>query len=158
MLKIRRLCKEIKIARKVYFIAKNKTNNNQNPNQSKPNQIKKKKTQPATDNCKFITLYKHFCRNFTEQNSQTKLESWVSVSTVCKHLLTGMETAEYNSMFKEILTELQAVFPYRLSFMISTLGDNGKKHEKSFLCAVVLRKTNTAKMTFRHSFPNSPTD
>lgn len=80
------------------------------------------------------------------------------MSTVCKHLLTGMETAEYNSMFKEILTELQAVFPYRLSFMISTLGDNGKKHEKSFLCAVVLRKTNTAKMTFRHSFPHSPTD
>lgn len=107
MLKIGRLCKDIKIARKAYFIAKKKTNNNQN--QTKPNQIKK--TQPATENCKFMTLYKHFCRNFTEQNSQTKLESWVSVSTVCKHLFTGMETAEYNSMFKEILTELQAVFP-----------------------------------------------
>lgn len=111
MLKIRRLCKERCIARKVYFIAKNKTTTNktQNPKQTKPKQNQTKKTQPATDNCKFMTLYKHFCRNFTEQNSHTKLESWVSVRTVCKHLLTGMETAEYNSMFKEILTELQAI-------------------------------------------------
>lgn len=115
MLKIRRLCKERCIARKVYFIAKKQNHHQQNPkpkaNQTKPNQTKKttKTTQPATDNCKFMTLYKHFCRNFTEQNSHTKLKSWVSVRTVCKHLLTGMETVEYNSMFKEILTELQAI-------------------------------------------------
>lgn len=82
MLKIRRLYKEIKIARKVYFIAKKKTNKNQNQN-PKPNKTKTNKNpQPATDNCKFMTLYKHFCRNFTKQNSQTKLESWVSVRTV----------------------------------------------------------------------------